>query len=611
MRLIDTSTLELKEFYGDDIPPYAILSHTWGDDESTFQDWSDLVTAQRKAGFGKIRDSCRQAFLDGHRYMWVDTNCIDKTSSTELSEAINSMFKWYSKSDVCYAYISDVRTADTIPEDLVAELEESRWFTRGWTLQELLAPDKVVFYARDWTRIGPLDFVVDPVSQATGIEADYLTGRLLVSEASVAEKMSWLSRRTTSRVEDIAYCMLGLFDINMPLLYGEGINAFSRLQEEIIKFSNDHTIFCWTWDASTPFDWGSMLAPSPSVFRDSANYISKPSDDKVSTYFMTNAGLSIRLPVLPTWSYFFAILEVGDRRFSRSRGVLVPIKQVTASGVFQRLAFPRSPLSLHPLLVEKMAACELDLITRYQGVPTRLSDPYPDGQDYDLLRTKGYALLVTFENIPVIPSSEKHLLLSRSGNSQTRYYDNLVSNEQEKIRLETYPPHMFNFTHSLFTFDSFYDNRSFDMNFPFIQSAMLTSRRRISSGLLRLKSSSQAGCIIFLALTSSSPVQYYWFCKLLTEDYWGTDEDDTHRQLLLADLNARVLSCHFDWETDVHEELNLWASITKRINYMHGIFVRMLHISLNEPEFISTEEDQTREMIDAPFDTDVDMFMGG
>ncbi|EEU37114.1 uncharacterized protein NECHADRAFT_52245, partial [Fusarium vanettenii 77-13-4] len=301
MRLINVRTMELEEFHGDQVPWYAILSHTWGQGEVTFQDWKDPNLASQKAGFAKILGACQQAREDSLEYLWVDTNCIDKSSSAELSEAINSMFAWYRDAVVCYAFLIDVPTIPTSGQDRFTGFCKSRWFTRGWTLQELLAPKEVIFFDQNWQKVGTRSGSLgERISAITQINVHIITDPSTMIHASVAQKMSWLSRRVTTRVEDMAYCMLGIFDINMPLLYGEGRNAFLRLQEEIVKISTDHTIFCWNWVESVPGSWTSMLAPTPAAFESSGCYVEPirdASSPELSPYSFTNAGLSIRLPL--------------------------------------------------------------------------------------------------------------------------------------------------------------------------------------------------------------------------------------------------------------------------------------------------------------------------
>jgi len=215
MRLLDTKTLKLYEFFGSNIPPYAILSHTWGDGEVSFQEMQS-GDAGSKAGYEKVKRCCEIAAAGGFQYAWVDTCCIDKTSSSELSEAINSMYLWYKDSGVCYAYLSDVPSIDLQAVQEIrgsVPFRQSRWFTRGWTLQELLAPDELVFYAQDWTKIGPRSSLESLIKEITRIPLPEWRG------ACVAQIMSWASGRETTRSEDAAYCLMGLFGVNMPLLY--------------------------------------------------------------------------------------------------------------------------------------------------------------------------------------------------------------------------------------------------------------------------------------------------------------------------------------------------------------------------------------------------------
>ncbi|KAK6854133.1 heterokaryon incompatibility protein-domain-containing protein [Apiospora arundinis] len=260
MRILDTSTLALITKNDNDLPPYAILSHTWVKDEEevTFGDSKHLMAYQsvhsswlgrsirQKAGFSKVRESAALAKADGNGYIWIDICCIDKSSSAELSEAINSMFRYYHDSAVCYVYLIDVETNmstedsreedldETFEEELEESLRRSRWFTRGWTLQELVAPGTVEFYTTAWQLIGtkaegrstkhmPQDadlILPHLLIRITGIPISALESgsRLTLSQFSIAQRMSWASRRETTKIEDAAYCLMGIFDINMPLL---------------------------------------------------------------------------------------------------------------------------------------------------------------------------------------------------------------------------------------------------------------------------------------------------------------------------------------------------------------------------------------------------------
>lgn len=264
MWLINIDTMQLEDFTLRAAPHYAILSHTWADDEVTFQEFTspDNNTA-KKQGYIKIVETCEIARTDNLKYAWVDTCCIDKTNPTELAEAINSMFKWYKNSSVCYAFLADFSQKPNDAEVSKAGgskdhcdpsvtvtdpggFASSRWFTRGWTLQELIAPKTVHFYDESWAFRGGKDDYASAIHQITRIDPRVLKDSTILAQISVAERMTWAAERQTSRSEDIAYCLLGIFDVSMPLLYGEGDKAFLRLQQEIIKNTNDLTIFGWS-----------------------------------------------------------------------------------------------------------------------------------------------------------------------------------------------------------------------------------------------------------------------------------------------------------------------------------------------------------------------------
>lgn len=294
MRLINVSTLALEEFVGEAVPDYAILSHTWEAEEVSLAEYT-AQNCQNKKGYEKVKAFCRLARTEGFRYGWVDTCCIDKTSSAELSEAINSMFQWYRDATVCYAYLADVDSAeDAAAKD--SSFASSRWFTRGWTLQELLAPVEVVFLGGDWVEIGTKKSLRDAVSAATGIDHGALKGSW--SGYSVAQKMSWAAGRKTTRLEDEAYCLMGLFDVNLPLLYGEGRKAFSRLQQEILKTSEDQSIFAWSYpkEQHSRAEFSGLLASSPECFREASRIeVSEDAQEDQNPFEIVNRLVRIQL----------------------------------------------------------------------------------------------------------------------------------------------------------------------------------------------------------------------------------------------------------------------------------------------------------------------------
>jgi len=247
LRLDDNGEFGQVEFFGSNTPRYAVLSHTWGagGEEVTLKDLVDGV-GKSKAGYSKIRFCGIQAAKDGLQYFWVDTCCIDKSSSAELSEAINSIFRWYQDAARCYVYLSDVLVSSSVGDEEFSQkwkptFKRSRWFTRGWTLQELIAPTSVEFFSMGGERLGDKNSLVQEIHEITGIPVQALQGSPL-SQFSVEERMSWAARRETTREEDAAYSLLGIFDVHIPLLYGEGRRkAFARLQKEIKESLEDES----------------------------------------------------------------------------------------------------------------------------------------------------------------------------------------------------------------------------------------------------------------------------------------------------------------------------------------------------------------------------------
>ncbi|KAL4071631.1 heterokaryon incompatibility protein-domain-containing protein [Scleroderma yunnanense] len=328
-RRLDRRTKVL-EFRDDEVTAYAILSHRWINQEVNYDEMVELAKMdaeerdeiRQRDGYRKILDSCERAKKDGYEWLWVDTCCIDKRSSAELSEAINSMYQWYENARVCYVYLHDV-PGSSFPTGADNEgYPDSNgfpeWFSRGWTLQEMIAPSNVQFFNKGWQPLGDKRTLAYTLSHITQVPQYILTDGLSSNRPCVAQIMSWAANRTTTRVEDRAYSLLGLLDVNMPMLYGEGKKAFQRLQLEIIRMSDDQTIFAWGLDRETRRT-GSILADDPSFFRgcskmelmdpdDFIQYLKKSipaeelptmEEDQFGTFPITNRGIQIWMLLCP------------------------------------------------------------------------------------------------------------------------------------------------------------------------------------------------------------------------------------------------------------------------------------------------------------------------
>ena len=316
MWLLNVVGLELKEFIGV-IPRYAILSHTWNQEEVSFKEIrKSRPDTHEKPGHIKLELCCLQARKDGLEWAWIDSCCIDRRSSAELSEAINSMFKWYERADICYAYLDDIPPQNEAVHQ--ATLARSRWFTRGWTLQELLAPSKIRFYAKDWSFLGMKSSedinLSYKISSITGISVQILLDKSALRHASVAMRMSWAANRETTREEDRAYSLMGIFDVKMPIIYGEGLqSAFERLQGEIIKKTSDQSIFAWKSNKELsfhPLQGHGLLAPSPSYFENCA-FTVNGLNPRLRPFAITNIGVQITLRLTP---YHHNIPGTNDKR---------------------------------------------------------------------------------------------------------------------------------------------------------------------------------------------------------------------------------------------------------------------------------------------------------
>lgn len=344
MRLLNTKSLSFTEFYEPEVPPYAILSHRWQEDEITYRDVRDSMNLD-KAGWNKVKRFCTlisEGYKNSHNYreilqqeydywanspestlpqkvetgcsyyewVWIDTCCIDRSSSAELSEAINSMYTWYKHASICFVYLFDLAITHFPDQKWFGVFSMSSWFTQGWTIQELLAPYTIYFIPNDWqTLLGTKVTLVSPISEVTGIGADILFHGYDLQSCSIATKMSWASRRHCTRPEDLAYCLMGLFDVNMPLLYGEGSGkAFVRLQLEILKISTDESVFAWNMRPPPPdrYILGrsettlGLLASAPSCFHDLGDVAQRLYDRDRPPIIMTSKGLLVEPFVYPS-----------------------------------------------------------------------------------------------------------------------------------------------------------------------------------------------------------------------------------------------------------------------------------------------------------------------
>ncbi|KAK3399757.1 hypothetical protein B0T20DRAFT_391324 [Sordaria brevicollis] len=300
---------------------------------------------EHRSGFHKVLATCRQARRDRLDYAWVDTVCIDKSSSAELSEAINSMYAWYEKATICYVHLSDVSATDSKSNtDTLDLLRHSRWFTRGWTLQELIAPENVQFFTKDWQILGTKKSLTVLISTITGIDAACLKKEKRLRDYSIAHRMTWAAKRETTREEDLSYCLLGIFGINMPLLYGEGSKAFKRLQEEIIKVSDDHSILAF----ETTLSDGTLFAHHPSAFVKGGCIHPNYGRRLTLPFSMTNAGLAMTTPLIRTLSPYWVLavfncIEVETHNHMQRSQICLPL--FGKDNQFMRARIPVSLIS--------------------------------------------------------------------------------------------------------------------------------------------------------------------------------------------------------------------------------------------------------------------------
>jgi hypothetical protein len=395
MRCLNTTSYELQ--FGDHeyfkSRGYAILSHRWVGAEITFDQIQTYSYELRKAGekqvssfqLSKVRGACATARQLGFAWLWIDNCCINKASATEESESINSMFKWYRDAQVCITYLSDVRLdAPPGPPNYEATIsfsksenvhamrdekevpgifksingQSSEWFSRGWTLQELLAPREMRFYDSTWNYMGTKTSLAHEIERVTGIEVQYLTGARHFRKACIATKMSWQAGRNTARIEDIAYSMLGLFNIMMIPQYGEGQRAFMRLQHEVQSMQPDESLFAWKMPNSSagesydleassdttwaPDEWG-LLAPTPNWFKGCGNvYIEDGLNIRRPTEAFQATQQGIRVHFLPMAGNgkYWAIMILGSLTIIGGIPSMLYVKKKAEKRAMKGVMFP-------------------------------------------------------------------------------------------------------------------------------------------------------------------------------------------------------------------------------------------------------------------------------
>lgn len=397
----------------------------------------------------KIKEACAIALADGYRYIWIDSCCIDKSSSSELSEAINSMFNWYSNAAICYAYLVDVPDDDD-PHVSDSGFSKSRWFRRGWTLQELIAPKIVVFFSSSWRVLGTKSTLASVIAKKTNIPPTTLFLQEPLHTVSVAARMSWASRRTCTRVEDHAYSLLGIFDINMPTLYGEGSRAFMRLQEEILKKIPDQSLFAWGRRAPRPrrhvksrylrdqlmdpqepgIQWSgiiqrnhrSLLAHSPAYFAHGSHHRHIPhatflrrlgiSDLSNTEYTPTPYGIRTQLPCVSLQAFPDILHQLRQRPMSYTEQWYLAILAVEVTGenhdggLLARICFMDAPPSVSAPIPLESGYCQGRALPGVRG-----SIAYPlialSSHALDLIRNEIVVLTVMLCSEPPAPSVAK------------------------------------------------------------------------------------------------------------------------------------------------------------------------------------------------------------
>ena len=348
MRLLNVTTWKLESFdHASCIPPYITVSHCWDKDEIVYDDMAGLDSATERASFSKFRNAGRIATSLGIPWIWIDTVCINRSSTTELTEAVNSSFRWFRDSNTCIVYLDDLTYEPTANEqDLEIALRRCRWMRRCWTLQELIAPPRVKFYDSEWRFIGSKKSLLHILSRITRVNEEVLEDANCLAEYAVGVRMSWAAHRLAHRIEDMAYSLIGIFDVSMPIIYGEGVRSFLRLQEEILKYIDDATLFAWQAYGSQMYR--GLFASSPSEFSHFTTLSTTKSSRLQGLVCTTSSGVIIESLFWIDNAHKAVILgiSVEDTDLSTSKCMGVLLREW--NGYFVRYS-PQTILKLHDL----------------------------------------------------------------------------------------------------------------------------------------------------------------------------------------------------------------------------------------------------------------------
>lgn len=365
------------------------------------------------------------------------------------------MFRWYQLAGICYAYLRDVHPSQD-PADINTQLQKSEWFQRGWTLQELIAPSSLVFLSRDWTDIGDKNDLSQLISEITLIDEVVLRGKTRLGDCSIAKRMSWASTRVTTRTEDTAYCLMGIFNVNMPLLYGEGRKAFIRLQEEIMKESDDQSLFAWDASDFQGFNATGLLALTPAFFKNSRNIIPVRSLKNSSPYSVTNKGIRLQLPLIAIKGGVVG-RDFGLEVVTQRKALLLECQEVSADHPAKPVAVVLGQLAkgdsqfirINPSLHRHLAWAHLRFVEPskiyarkiYGGFEEFVIEPARKFADPGMSFAQPQRNLILFFDGGYSSKGTKsairviHDLISDTGNSQVCYYDQPTSDDSVKKRV--------------------------------------------------------------------------------------------------------------------------------------------------------------------------------